>query len=563
MNKNKGFTLVELLAVIAILAILVLIAIPNVIGMYNNAKKGAFETEISEVCKLSKTQWMTDNFQNSSRKTYMRIDGVDYGETKIPINARDDLDYEVVVDSNGKIIRLIATDGTFQYDSGEASNINEIACDLSKNNNVQILAKLQDSEKISIDPDDLDYKTTQEKEAAKPKLTIPGTYTKINDMNRYKTMNVHGIINGSMIYYQPYWNLELITIPTGATEVLIQHAHGKNTHSLSDSSWFPSSIISGKYSCTSSNYYNCTTANCTGGFLNFNNVNTSFMSVRRNGVNLANRMVVVADGAYEPLGDLVVLKKNGNKIQIDGTYKATGYNNTGIRFKFRGPGYKDSDWYLVQINDGLIREQGCYSSESEVVVYDKKRKKKLKKKLKDLTYDDLVLVWDFDKGEYTFAKPLWIRKLEIAEEYYEVKFSDGNELDIVHDHRIFSTELNSFESILKLKPGMHTINNEGKEVEILSVKIVKVPIEFTSVITDYHMNLYVNGILTGIKLSNLYKIENMKFIKDEVVNNPKDTFVPVSDEKFKGLRLSEANFKDYYTIPAINEFLDGIEDYRK
>ena len=42
-NKN-GFTLVELLAVIAILAILVIIALPNVIKMFNNAKKSSFLT---------------------------------------------------------------------------------------------------------------------------------------------------------------------------------------------------------------------------------------------------------------------------------------------------------------------------------------------------------------------------------------------------------------------------------------------------------------------------------------------------------------------------------------
>lgn len=38
MNK-RGFTLVELLAVIAILALLVIIALPNVLSMFNNAKK--------------------------------------------------------------------------------------------------------------------------------------------------------------------------------------------------------------------------------------------------------------------------------------------------------------------------------------------------------------------------------------------------------------------------------------------------------------------------------------------------------------------------------------------
>ena len=48
MNK-KGFTLVELLAVIAILALLVIIALPNVLSMFNNAKKDLFLTEAKNV----------------------------------------------------------------------------------------------------------------------------------------------------------------------------------------------------------------------------------------------------------------------------------------------------------------------------------------------------------------------------------------------------------------------------------------------------------------------------------------------------------------------------------
>ena len=50
MNK-KGFTLVELLAVIAILAILVLVAVPNVLGMFNKAKKDTFLTETKNIFK--------------------------------------------------------------------------------------------------------------------------------------------------------------------------------------------------------------------------------------------------------------------------------------------------------------------------------------------------------------------------------------------------------------------------------------------------------------------------------------------------------------------------------
>ncbi len=43
---KKGFTLVELLAVIAILAVLVIIAMPNVLELFNGAKKDVFVTEI-------------------------------------------------------------------------------------------------------------------------------------------------------------------------------------------------------------------------------------------------------------------------------------------------------------------------------------------------------------------------------------------------------------------------------------------------------------------------------------------------------------------------------------
>ena len=39
MNNKKGFTLVELLAVIAILDILVIIALPNIIKMYTKEQK--------------------------------------------------------------------------------------------------------------------------------------------------------------------------------------------------------------------------------------------------------------------------------------------------------------------------------------------------------------------------------------------------------------------------------------------------------------------------------------------------------------------------------------------
>lgn len=45
MKGKRGFTLVELLAVIVILAILVLLAVPSVLRMMDNARKNTFTTE--------------------------------------------------------------------------------------------------------------------------------------------------------------------------------------------------------------------------------------------------------------------------------------------------------------------------------------------------------------------------------------------------------------------------------------------------------------------------------------------------------------------------------------
>ena len=200
----------------------------------------------------------------------------------------------------------------------------------------------------------------------------------------------------------------------------------------------------------------------------------------------------------------------------------------------------------------------CLWAETEVIVYDSKKKKRLKKKIKDLTPDDLILAWDFDKGEFVFVKPLWIRKLDVADHYYLVKFSDGSELKIIHDHRVFNCQTNSFESGLEMKIGSTTINSLGQEVTLLSRNRIDEEINYSSVITDYHMNLFAGNILTSIKLNNLYSIKNMKFVKENRDDNEKNIFVNMDDKMFKGLRLSEQSLSEYYPLEDINEFVEGI-----
>src|SRR5574344_395790 len=59
-KKKKGFTLVELLAVIVVLAIIMIIAIPSVLKSMNNAKKGAFKIECQKVLNTAQSAFQSD-----------------------------------------------------------------------------------------------------------------------------------------------------------------------------------------------------------------------------------------------------------------------------------------------------------------------------------------------------------------------------------------------------------------------------------------------------------------------------------------------------------------------
>ncbi len=59
-KKKKGFTLVELLAVIVILAVLVLLAVPSVLKMMDGAKANAFKIEAENIGKAAKAAYADD-----------------------------------------------------------------------------------------------------------------------------------------------------------------------------------------------------------------------------------------------------------------------------------------------------------------------------------------------------------------------------------------------------------------------------------------------------------------------------------------------------------------------
>jgi prepilin-type N-terminal cleavage/methylation domain-containing protein len=124
---KKGFTLVELLAVIAILAILIIIALPNILEMFNNAKKDSFVTEARSIYKSAQQKYIADG---GVGYIYTNIDD-EYDE--LNMSGRTDYDYWIEFNDDGNIVFFMMYDDNYCYynsTDGEPVNIEDIIKDV-------------------------------------------------------------------------------------------------------------------------------------------------------------------------------------------------------------------------------------------------------------------------------------------------------------------------------------------------------------------------------------------------------------------------------------------------
>ena len=103
--KNKGFTLVELLAVIAILAILVIIALPNVLKMFNDAKKNSFLTEAKTVYSEVSKKYISESMKGN-KLTYVSSED----DTKLDMTGKG-LKYCVLLNADGSVKSMKVSNG--------------------------------------------------------------------------------------------------------------------------------------------------------------------------------------------------------------------------------------------------------------------------------------------------------------------------------------------------------------------------------------------------------------------------------------------------------------------
>ena len=152
------------------------------------------------------------------------------------------------------------------------------------------------------------------------------------------------------------------------------------------------------------------------------------------------------------------------------------------------------------------------------------------KAIEDITYDDELLVWNFYAGRFDKAKPAWIKVEETTPKYNLVKFSNGSEVGFAGPggekgyHRIFNKEAKGFThtGVADTPNGTTTFAQDETFPTVVSQEIVEKEVKFYNVITDKHYNLFANGILTSCKLSNKYRIEDMRYIGEKLISDEQE-----------------------------------------
>ena len=158
--------------------------------------------------------------------------------------------------------------------------------------------------------------------------------------------------------------------------------------------------------------------------------------------------------------------------------------------------------------------------------------------VQNITYDDDILVWNFDEGRLDYAKPIFIKQEQTSNSYWRVTDEDGKTVNLVgsngKSHRLYNKRTHLFEY--------------PQDIPECKCEEIHESVKYYNIVTAYHFNCYANGILTSKRYSNmLYPItDEMKYDKTVKHTNTckREQFDFLTDDEFEKLRLSEMEYSD-------------------
>ena len=233
-----------------------------------------------------------------------------------------------------------------------------------------------------------------------------------------------------------------------------------------------------------------------------------------------------------------------------GTYKVVGEGNCGTTLS----GTITSDMH-VSVNAG----NQCLVEGTRITLADGSYKN-----IENLTYEDELLCWDFDNAKMTKTKPCSISKKSIASFYYKVKLSNGSTMNLVgteeKSHRLFNYTKQKFMYPQDFDKDDYALTSNLEKAKILSIEKIRQQVNYYSIEAYYHLNYFAEDIMCGCRFSNVYPIENMKYIKkSEQINlNDRNDYLEIPDRLWYGLRLSEQKYNDKSNVMFYNTMKEHI-----
>ena len=122
MEKKNGFTLVELIAVIAILGVILLLIVPNVITTFGNGRKDTFIRQVQSIWKEADKEFEIDYAKY--RNSYLYCDKNQSSEdcTTLSLN-KTGVSYVVKFTEDGEVMYIAVGDKDFCYLNDEPEDM--------------------------------------------------------------------------------------------------------------------------------------------------------------------------------------------------------------------------------------------------------------------------------------------------------------------------------------------------------------------------------------------------------------------------------------------------------
>ena len=310
---------------------------------------------------------------------------------------------------------------------------------------------------------------------------------------------------------------------------------------------------------------------------------------------------VALSWSYSITGNITngsLTNNSGNTVRAGGTYRGTISPNSNydaptsksdVTVKVNGQTTTDFTYSngVVEISGvtGNIEitatcpSSGCLIEGTMIAVLDENGRRTTKP-IEDITYSDMLVVWNHETGTIGYVHPARIEKVSVMPNYQLTTFSDGSTLGTTSWHGIFDVDANEFVSIDDFdKFGVGTrvykvIDDQLTPVTVTNIETIEEEVNVYYVTSSTYYNIISEDFITTngyVITSNFYGFEgNLQWpaTRAEFISNPNNlyTYMDFADigiplRMFNDLRLGEAAYLQRYGI-TLQMFKDYLVSNR-